>query len=348
MRRLKLTLARSATTLIAALATLLTPATTASATASATAPAAATLTTSVRPTASGSTSASVPTAASTSSSSSSSTSTSTSVSTSTSAFPTPPGPADAFPDEEEEDIERGAEAAMTHFTGGAFDTCNTPSLAVMKAWRSSPYGAVGVYYGGRGRHCQVQHNLSRSWVTQVHQMGWQVLPVFVGSQAPCVYAANKKGVRIGNRPTEQGRSEADEAVGAAQALGMLSGSPLFLDMEAYDVGNAACARTTLDFVRAWNREVRERGYLPGFYSSADSGVRQMEQARQAGVGDLPAVIWFARWHTGPAVYEEQSLREDAWRHQRIHQYAGDTAETHGGQRLVVDRNQVDAPVARID
>ena len=85
----------------------------------------------------------------------------------------------------------------------------------------------------------------------------------------------------------------------ARALGIVAGSPLFLDMEAYNAGNAACARTTLDFVRAWNREVRGRGYLPGFYSSADSGVRQMEQARQAGVGDLPAVIWFARWHTGP-------------------------------------------------
>ncbi|MET9360054.1 DUF1906 domain-containing protein [Streptomyces sp. NPDC006632] len=248
-------------------------------------------------------------------------------------------------DGDPDDDERAAVAP--HFTGAAFDTCNAPSLAAMRAWRSSAYHAVGVYYGGRGRHCASQPNLSRSWVNEVHEMGWQVLPVFVGSQAPCVYAKNKKGVRIGNEPAKQGRSEAGQAVQEAQALGILSGSPLFLDMEAYDVGNAGCARTTLDFVRAWNHEVRGRGYLPGFYSSADSGVRQMEQARQSGVGDLPAVIWFARWHTDAAVYEEESLREDAWRRQRIHQYAGDVAETHGGYRLVVDRNQVDAPVARI-
>ncbi|MCX5387667.1 DUF1906 domain-containing protein [Streptomyces sp. NBC_00083] len=249
-------------------------------------------------------------------------------------------PADDGPDDERV-------AVAPHFTGAAFDTCNTPSLAAMRGWRSSSYHAVGIYYGGRGRHCTAQPNLNRNWVSEVHEMGWQVLPVFVGSQAPCVYAKNKQGVRIGSRPAEQGSSEAGQAVREAQALGILSGSPLFLDMEAYDVGNAACARTTLDFVRAWNREVRGHGYLPGFYSSADSGVRQMEQARQSGVGDLPAVIWFARWHTEAAVYEEESLREDGWRRSRIHQYAGDVTESHGGYRLAVDRNQVDAPVARI-
>lgn len=240
-----------------------------------------------------------------------------------------------------------AAVAATPFKGAAFDLCNTPSLAAMRAWRSSPYRAVGIYYAGRGRHCPVQRNLNKSWVTQVHRMGWQVLPVFVGSQSPCVYAQNKKGVRIGSKPAKQGRSEGGQAVQAARALGIVAGSALYLDLEAYNVGNASCARTTLDFVRAWNREVRGRGYLPGFYSSASSGVRQMEQARLAGVKDLPAAIWFARWHTGPELYQEPSLGKNAWQHLRIHQYAGDAAESHGGYRLVVDRNQVDAPVARI-
>ncbi|MFF4181647.1 DUF1906 domain-containing protein [Streptomyces sp. NPDC001691] len=254
----------------------------------------------------------------------------------------------ASPPWEDEQDEQAAAVPTVPFRGAAFDTCNTPSLAAMRGWRSSPYRAVGIYYAGRGRHCAVQRNLNRSWVTQVHEMGWQVLPVFVGSQAPCVYAENKKGVRIGNQPAKQGASEGGQAVQAARALGILTGSALYLDLEAYNVGNASCARTTLEFVRAWNREVRGRGYLPGFYSSAGSGVRQMEQARLAGVRDLPAAIWFARWHTGPALYQEAALRKDGWQHMRIHQYAGDTAESHGGYRLVVDRNQVDAPVARID
>ncbi|MFG3282668.1 DUF1906 domain-containing protein [Streptomyces sp. NPDC048111] len=238
-------------------------------------------------------------------------------------------------------------APTVSFKGAAFDTCNAPSLADMRAWRSSPYRAIGIYYAGRGRHCPVQRNLNKNWVTQVHAMGWQVLPVFLGSQAPCVVAQNKKGVPIGSRPVQQGRTEAGQAVEQARALGMLAGSALYLDLEAYDVHNASCARTTLDFVRAWNKEVRGRGYLPGFYSSADSGVRQIEQARVAGKSDMPAAIWFARWHTGPALYQEAALHKDAWQHRRIHQYAGDAAETHGGRRLVVDRNQVDAPVARI-
>ncbi|MFJ8310115.1 MULTISPECIES: DUF1906 domain-containing protein [unclassified Streptomyces] len=250
----------------------------------------------------------------------------------------------AAADEGEEQQEA---VAAVPFRGSAFDTCNAPSLAAMQAWRSSPYRAVGIYYAGRGRSCQPQRNLNKRWVAEVHRMGWQVLPVFLGSQSPCVYAQNKKGVRIGGRPAKQGASEGSQAVQQARALGILAGSPLFLDLEPYNVGNAACARTTLAFVRAWNREVRGRGYLPGFYSSADSGVRHMERARLAGVGDLPEVIWFARWHTSPALYQEQDLRKDAWRHRRIHQYAGNTAESHGGRRLVIDRNDVDAPVARI-
>ncbi|MFE9404426.1 DUF1906 domain-containing protein [Streptomyces sp. NPDC006530] len=244
--------------------------------------------------------------------------------------------------------DRVADADAVSFRGAAFDTCNTPPLDTMRAWRkSSPYRGVGVYFAGRGRHCPVQKNLNESWVGQVHDMGWQVLPIFVGSQAPCVYAENKKKVKIGNQPAKQGRSEAEQAVQEAAHLGMREGSALYLDLEAYNANNAACARTVLDFVRAWNREVRELGYLPGFYSSAESGVRQIEQARVAGKSDLPAAIWFARWRSGPALYQEAALHRDAWQHRRIHQYAGNSAETHGGKRLVVDRNDVDAPVAYI-
>ncbi|WP_329120216.1 DUF1906 domain-containing protein [Streptomyces sp. NBC_01465] len=239
-------------------------------------------------------------------------------------------------------------AGAVHFSGWAFDTCKTPSAETMRAWLSSRYRAVGVYYAGRGRGCPHQPNLSRRWVGQVHRMGWQVLPVFVGSQAPCVGARHKRDVRIGRDPWRRGRIEGRQAVHRAKALGMRRTSPLYLDLEAYDTGNRRCADTTLAFVRAWNREVRRHGYLPGFYSSADSGVAHVERARRAGVGDMPSVIWFARWHTRPTLYGERALHPDGWQgHRRIHQYAGNVAETHGGRRLTVDRSRVDAPVARI-
>ncbi|MEU7291727.1 DUF1906 domain-containing protein [Streptomyces exfoliatus] len=240
------------------------------------------------------------------------------------------------------------EAAPAHFTGQAFDTCDAPSLEVMRAWRSSPYGAVGIYFGGRGRGCPVQRELTPAWVASVNAMGWRLLPLFVGSQAPCVVSPAKRPFAIGGSPWSQGTREGAEAVREARALGLDVSSPLYLDIEAYRQGDAPCAATTLSFVRAWNREVRRLGYLPGFYSSADTGVRDIEEQRKAGTKDLPAVMWFARWRGRPSLYSESVLDPQAWMpHARIHQYTGNVNESHGGRRLFIDRNVMDAPVARV-
>ncbi|WUT29387.1 DUF1906 domain-containing protein [Streptomyces sp. NBC_00691] len=242
----------------------------------------------------------------------------------------------------------GGPADPVTFVGRAFDTCEAPSLDVMKAWRSSPYGAVGIYFGGRGRGCPTQRELNPAWVASAHAMGWRLLPLFVGSQAPCVNAVAKRPFAIGGSPVSQGTREGGEAVRAAQALGLDVSSPLYLDIEAYEPGDAGCTATTLSFVRAWNREVRRLGYVPGYYSSADTGVRDIEAARRAGTPDLPAVMWFARWLGRPALYTESVLHPDAWMpHARIHQYAGNVTEAYGGRRLAIDRNAMDAPVARV-
>ncbi|MFF0475322.1 DUF1906 domain-containing protein [Streptomyces sp. NPDC004284] len=238
--------------------------------------------------------------------------------------------------------------APVTFAGKAFDTCEAPSLTVMKAWQGSPYGAVGIYFGGRGRGCPVQKELTPAWVASAHSMGWRLLPLFVGSQAPCVDSLAKRKFAIGSSPATQGTQEGGDAVRAARALGIDTSSPLYLDIEAYRRGDTSCAATTLAFVRAWNREVKRLGYLPGFYSSADTGVRDMETQRKAGTKDLPDVMWFARWRGVPALLTESVLHPDAWTpHARIHQYAGNVTETYGGRTLAIDRNAIDAPVARV-
>lgn len=235
-----------------------------------------------------------------------------------------------------------------HFNGWGFDTCEAPSLATMRAWRrASPYRAVGIYFGGRGRGCPRQKNLNKQWITAVDRMGWFLLPVYVGSQSPCVHARDKRRYAIGRAPWNQGVREARDAVKRARWHRMIAGSTLYLDIEAYDLRNKACAQRTLTFVRGWNREIRRHGYIPGYYSSASSGVRHMEWARKAGMKDLPSVMWFARWKVPPSVQHEPSLHRRAWMpHRRIHQYAGNVRETHGGHRLNIDRNRVDALVAR--
>ncbi|MBO1336680.1 DUF1906 domain-containing protein [Streptomyces sp. VRA16 Mangrove soil] len=242
-------------------------------------------------------------------------------------------------------------APVRTFRGWAFDICQAPPRDTMRRWKRSAYRAVGVYYGGRGRFCRHQRNLSHGWLRAVDRMGWRVLPVYVGSQSPCVGARHKKGLEIGRKPWRQGVREGRDAARRAGALGIRPSSPLYLDMEAYAYGKPGkegCAHRTLSFVRGWDKEVRRHGYVPGFYSSAGSGVRHMEAARRAGVPDLPSVMWFARWHTRPRLDREPALRRAAWHpERRIHQFAGNVKERHGGRTLVIDKNLVHAPVARI-
>ncbi|MDT3398643.1 DUF1906 domain-containing protein [Streptomyces sp. B1866] len=235
------------------------------------------------------------------------------------------------------------------FNGWAFDTCHTPALGTLTAWRSSRYRGIGVYYAGRGRACRHQPRLNRSWTRGAKKRGWRVLPIYVGSQPPCVHSKRKRKVAIRGDGWKLGRREGRDAVSRARALGMKSRSALYLDMEAYDPSRTSCARTTLAYIRGWDREARSHGYFPGFYSSAGAGVRHVEKARRSGVRDLPSAVWFARWRVKPSLKGEPALAHRAWTpHRRVHQYAGDVSEKHGGRRLRVDRNKVDAPVAIIE
>ncbi|MET9292224.1 DUF1906 domain-containing protein [Streptomyces sp. NPDC003077] len=234
------------------------------------------------------------------------------------------------------------------FDGWALDTCNAPSQETLRAWQDAKYRAIGVYFGGRGRYCRQQPNLTPDWLRATDRLGWGVLPVYVGSQPPCVVGKHRRRFTIGDHPWEQGVAEGRDAVRSARRLGIAPVSPLYLDIEAYRPGATACGRTTLRYIRAWSREVRRHGYLAGFYGSTGSGVRQVDRARAAGVPDLPTVMWFARWSGRPALYGEAALSRRAWHpHRRIHQYAGNVRETHGGHALKIDRNRVDAPVAWI-
>nr|WSX78243.1 DUF1906 domain-containing protein [Streptomyces sp. NBC_00899] len=237
------------------------------------------------------------------------------------------------------------------FQGRGFDTCQAPDLATMQAWRaSSAYGAVGIYFGGRARACSSQLHLTSDWVRQTTDDGWSLLPIYVGSQSPCVNGTNKNPYRIDPATAgAQGGTEGSDAVSSAKALGLGEGSALYLDMEAYDLGDADCAAATLTFLRNWDRQVRAAGYLAGFYSSADSGIKHIETARRAGVADLPDAVWYARWGVSATLTDEPVLSDGAWASDaRIHQYTGSVTESYGGKKLTIDRDLVDAPVAVID
>jgi hypothetical protein len=248
------------------------------------------------------------------------------------------------------------------FSGQAFDTCSAPDPALLRAWRhGSPYGALGLYIGGGNRACG-QPLLNRGYVYQAAAMGWKMLPLYVGAQAPCVTGAHAHTKRINSwNAFGQGQADGQDAVRAARGLGLASSSPLYLDMEAYARDKGKCSLAVLRYTTAWSRAVHDAGYLSGFYSSADSGVADLASLAATGQGPegtravaqqpggLPDVVWYARWDNRSSTDGYHALGQSQWAgHHRVHQYRGNTTERHGGRSAMIDRNAVDAPVAVVE
>ncbi|MDJ0379928.1 DUF1906 domain-containing protein [Streptomyces sp. G-G2] len=232
------------------------------------------------------------------------------------------------------------------FRGEGFDACAAPSAAAMRAWWDhSPYGAVGIYTSGAQRHC-AQPRLTADWVRRVQAMGWRLIPVHVGLQAPCTSYAHKPRRIDPARAVEQGRQEAGEALAGLRALGLGAGSPVYLDVEAYHSADLGCARAVVDFASGWTQRLHESGHRAGYYSSLGSGLADLADAARAGTSPLPDAVWYARWDQRADTADNGALSRGLWPgHRRIHQYRGNVRETYGGVTLTIDRDLLDAPVA---
>lgn len=143
-------------------------------------------------------------------------------------------------------------ATATRFTGLAFDTCTAPTVAQMTAWKASPYKAIGIYFGGVNRGC-TQPQLTASWVSTVTRMGWRLIPIYMGYQAPCTTRVNAVKMTVPSAAT-QGTSQAADAVAKAAAIGLLPGSAIYGDMEHYNASDATCRATVLRYLSSWTKE----------------------------------------------------------------------------------------------
>ncbi|MFD8610856.1 glycoside hydrolase domain-containing protein [Streptomyces sp. NPDC059631] len=229
-------------------------------------------------------------------------------------------------------------ADATVYRGRGFDTCAAPGQKAMDAWRaSSPYGAVGVYIGGVNRAC-AQPDLTDTWVRTQYTSGWRLLPLYVGPQPSAGAGSCADDCAAITDPASQGRAAAEDAVVQAGALGLGPGSVLYNDLEQYTPGAALTARV-LGYLEAWTLRLHELGYRSGAYGSVSSLVADL--VGNAARTTLPDVIHFAHWND-EAVTTDAALPAGLWsRGQRVHQYAGDRAETYGGTRISVDRDQLD-------
>ena len=240
-----------------------------------------------------------------------------------------------------------------NFTGYGFDQCLAPTQNAMDAWlRSSPFWAVGIYISGKSRACRSQPNLTRAWVRTQLANRWRLIPITLGPQASC----STRFPRYGNDPTisadpsnnygrarAMGRAEADDAASVASNLGIVPGSTLWYDLEAFDIRLERCRESALRFVSAWTTRLHTKGYVSGFYSSAASGIRMLDDARvnRPKAFALPDRIWIADWDQKANV-ESSYIRRDGWKPGgRMKQYRGGHNETHGGVTINIDSNFLD-------
>jgi peptidoglycan hydrolase-like protein with peptidoglycan-binding domain len=244
-------------------------------------------------------------------------------------------------------------ATPGNFTGYGFDQCLAPTQSAMDAWlRSSPFWAVGIYISGDSRGCRNQPNLTPTWVRTQLAHGWRLLPITLGPQASCNprFPRYHDDVRISPSSTDrylaarrQGRQEASKTVTVARGLGIVTGSTLWYDMEAYDTGNTACRESALSFLSAWTRRLHALDYVSGVYSSAASGIRALDDARvnRPGTYAMPDQVWIADWDQ-KASTSSTYVRSDGWRPGgRVKQYDGGHNETHGGVAINIDSDFLD-------
>ena len=234
-----------------------------------------------------------------------------------------------------------ASVATSSYTGYGFEACNAPSLASLDAWLESPYRAIGIYIGGVDRSC-ANAELTSAWTASALAAGWNLIPTYVGLQAPCI--SNTKRARFtAATAAGSGTAAADDAIVQSTALGLPSGSPIYFDMEAYAVKDAVCTQAVQTFVSAWVAELHARGYVAGVYGSASSTARDLQTLAATGAG--PDDVWIANWNGNESVFGDPYVSDALWtNHQRIHQYRGGHKETFGGVTITIDSDYVDAAV----
>lgn len=234
-----------------------------------------------------------------------------------------------------------------------FDKCAAATTSEMQTWwNSSPYWEANIYIGGANRACS-QPNLTASWVSTVWGQGWNLIPTWVGLQAPCT----TYGSRLSWDPLVayvEGRSEADAALSVASNLGLygdgLDNTIIYFDMEAYNTADTACREAVNAFISGWAGRLQELGHRAGAYGSG-CGTAISDWASVTNViDDVWAAHWiYASYNANATVWGVACVSDSLWNnHQRIRQYAGGHDETWGGLTFNIDSNALDGHVAGVN
>ncbi|MGA3162337.1 MAG: glycoside hydrolase domain-containing protein [Terracidiphilus sp.] len=257
------------------------------------------------------------------------------------------------------DLSPGAKTVVSNSSG--IDLACAPAATAMQTWwADSPYQDIGVYLGGCDVYCvspngqntcasswyastskTVDSNLTSAWMTGVTKMGWGILPIWVGPQAPCIANASSYWTINNSDSYSTGTYQADLAIAQANALGITNGI-IYFDMEGYTPDGGSCSNAVETFLDNWTTELHANGFESGLYG----GISDFETDFLA-LSPEPDVAWIAAWDTNNTIWNIGTLSNSYWpNNQRIHQWNSETSgETWGGVNLGgIDQNVVDAPV----
>ncbi|MFG2709644.1 DUF1906 domain-containing protein [Streptomyces goshikiensis] len=236
----------------------------------------------------------------------------------------------------------GPRGVQEAFTGQGFDTCTAPTQRAMDAWRgASPFGAVGIYIGGRARAC-AQPRLTANWVRRQADAGWHLMPIWVGPQP---WRNADTGLSTDpSEANEQGKEAADGAAQAARSLGLAEGTLLYNDLENY-TDRATWDAPVVAYLTAWTVRLHELGYRSAAYVAASSGVKALSAHHHQAPEAMPDVIWVAVWNGRASVADADMglpAGKKLWAgRRRAHQFRGDHEATYGDVTLKIDRSWLD-------
>jgi hypothetical protein len=228
-----------------------------------------------------------------------------------------------------------------------FDTCDTPSIAAVRAWQSSsPYRAIAAYIPARSdydmwacRDRPSRANLTPAWVDQVLAGGWNLLPIQVGLQAPCSGFSKRMSADPATARA-QGAAAAADAAATVRALRVPATSPVVADIEGYAT-NGSCARAVQSYVAGWTTGLHQYGLRSAVYGSKASTIADVVNSPYT----RPDVIWVANYNgQANTTFDAGLMPSTMWAGLRISQFNPSVSRSYGGVTMNVDEDAVQASV----
>jgi hypothetical protein len=242
---------------------------------------------------------------------------------------------------------RNAEASG-FVTGGfnGYDICTDPPIGAMSDWWTYPPAYNWYIYLGGTQACDpVQSNLSTSWINQATgnisnpTMHWNLMPIWVGLQAPC----NTVGATAFSlNPTTAYNQGVNEAAAAAtkwhDTYGQSWSTPIAYDLEPFDATLSGPCQGSLAAAQSFiNGYVHQLHIAPAQKAGVYGSGCQSHLQRLVTIANVPDFIWSSDWNTAPSPATIGCVAASYWtNHQRHKQYRGPHDETHGSWKLHVD------------